>query len=58
MDLLRRDIAPIASASWQMIDDQARDVLRMSLSARSVVGVDGPHGFEHAALNLGRLEPA
>ncbi len=58
MDFLRRENAPIASAAWEAIDDQARDVLRTSLSARSLVGVDGPHGFEHAALNLGRLDPA
>lgn len=58
MDLLRREHAPIATASWQVIDEQARDVLRTSLHARSIVGVSGPHGFAHAAVNLGRLEPA
>lgn len=57
MDLLRREHAPIASASWQLIDAQARDVLCENLSARRVVGVSGPYGIEHAAINLGRLAP-
>jgi uncharacterized linocin/CFP29 family protein len=57
-DLLRRHHAPIAAASWKAIDEQAREVLTANLSARKVVDVSGPHGWEHAAVNLGRLDPA
>ncbi len=57
MDLLRRNHAPIAAASWKLIDEQAREVLSANFSARKLVSVSGPHGAEHAAVNLGRLEP-
>lgn len=57
-DLLRRHHAPIAAASWEAIDAQAREVLTANLSARKLVDVSGPHGWEHAAINLGRLDPA
>ncbi len=56
-DLLRRHQAPIAPASWEAIDEQAREVLTANLSARRVVDVSGPHGWQHAAVNLGRLDP-
>jgi uncharacterized linocin/CFP29 family protein len=56
-DLLRRHHAPIAPQSWAAIDEQAREVLTANLSARRVVDVSGPHGFSHAAVNLGRLDP-
>jgi uncharacterized linocin/CFP29 family protein len=56
-DLLRRHHAPFSSASWSAIDDQAREVLSGNLSARKVVDVAGPFGWQHAAVNLGRLQP-
>ena len=57
MDLLRRHQAPIANVSWAAIDEQAREVLTANMSARKIVDVSGPHGIEHAAVNLGRLDP-
>jgi uncharacterized linocin/CFP29 family protein len=57
MDLLRRHQAPIAEASWEAIDEQAREVLTSNMSARKIVDVSGPHGIAHAAVNLGRLDP-
>lgn len=57
MDLLRRHQAPIADVSWEAIDEQAREVLTANMSARKIVDVSGPHGIEHAAVNLGRLDP-
>jgi uncharacterized linocin/CFP29 family protein len=56
-DLLRRHHAPIAKASWDAIDEQAREVLTANLSGRKLVDVSGPHGWEHSAVNLGRLDP-
>jgi uncharacterized linocin/CFP29 family protein len=56
-DLLRRHQAAIAPQSWEAIDEQAREVLTANLSARRVVDVSGPHGWQHAAVNIGRLEP-
>ncbi len=57
MDFLRRQHAPIAAASWALIDEQAREVLSANFSARKLVSVSGPHGPTHAAVNLGRLVP-
>ena len=56
-DLLRRHQAPIPQAAWDAIDEQAREVLRGNLSARKVVDVSGPFGWELAAVNMGRLDP-
>lgn len=51
---LRREQAPITPRAWKMIDEDARDVLRANLTARQVVDVDGPHGWQYSAVNLGR----
>lgn len=56
MDLLKREIAPIIPEAWQEIDTEARRVLKLNLAGRRLVDFDGPHGWEHAAVNLGRLE--
>jgi uncharacterized linocin/CFP29 family protein len=55
--LLRRQHSPLAKESWRLIDEQAREVLRGNLSARKFVDVSGPHGWAHAAVNVGRLDP-
>lgn len=55
MDLLKRELAPILPAAWRAIDEEARRVLRLNLGGRRLVDLDGPHGWEHAAVNLGRL---
>jgi uncharacterized linocin/CFP29 family protein len=57
-DILRRAQAPVTEEAWQEIDDTAGDILRKQLAARSVVDVDGPHGWQKAAVDLGRLEIA
>jgi uncharacterized linocin/CFP29 family protein len=56
-DLLRRQQAPIAPAAWLAIDAQARELLAANLSARKIIDVSGPHGWHHAAVDLGRLDP-
>jgi uncharacterized linocin/CFP29 family protein len=58
MDLLRRKHAPLAEEAWTLIDEQAREVLAANLSGRKIVDVSGPHGWQTAAVNLGRLDPA
>lgn len=55
-DILRRELAPIAGAAWAEIDEEAQKRLRTHLSARFVVDFSGPHGWELASVNLGRLE--
>jgi len=56
MDVFKRSLAPITDAAWEEIVDEATDTLKMHLSARRVVDVLGPHGMEHAAVSLGRLD--
>lgn len=54
-DLLRRRLSPVGEAAWAAIDEEATRTLKNHLSARSVVDVDGPHGWAYAALNTGRM---
>src|SRR5512143_2175926 len=56
VDLLRRDVAPVPDEAWKQIDETALRVLKAELAGRSVVDFVGPHGWEFAAVNLGRLE--
>lgn len=54
MDHLLREHAPITDAAWAQIDEEARQRLLPALAARKLVDVEGPHGWAHAAANLGR----
>jgi len=54
-DLLKRGLAPLTEEAWQEIDETAGRVLRSHLSARTVVDFNGPHGWDLAVVNLGRL---
>lgn len=56
MDILKRSLAPITEMAWNEIDEQARRILHPLLSARRVVEVDGPRGWDYASVPLGRLE--
>ncbi len=55
-DLLRREMAPISGNAWKEIDLQSKRILKGNLSGRKLVDFDGPHGWEFAAVNLGRLD--
>lgn len=55
MDILKRSLAPITQEAWTEIDELAKGTLMGALSARKVVDVDGPHGWEYAAVTMGRL---
>jgi uncharacterized linocin/CFP29 family protein len=57
VNLLKREIAPIVDQAWEQIDEEARSVLASHLAARRVVDVDGPRGWELAAINTGEVEP-
>src|ERR1044072_1402458 len=56
MDHLTRELAPISGAAWTQIDDEARERLTPHLAARRIVDVSGPHGWDHSATNLGRVQ--
>jgi uncharacterized linocin/CFP29 family protein len=53
---LLREHAPITEAGWRLLDDEARERLTPALAARKLVDFSGPHGWEHSATNLGRVE--
>ncbi len=55
---LLRGHAPITDAGWKLIDEEARERLLPGLAARRLVDFSGPHGWEHSATNLGRVERA
>ncbi len=54
--ILKREQAPISDAAWQEIDSQAARSLQNTLVARKIVDFCGPHGWEAAAVNTGRLD--
>jgi uncharacterized linocin/CFP29 family protein len=56
MNHLLRELAPISDAGWELLDDEARERLHPSLAARRLVDFSGPHGWQHSATNLGRVE--
>jgi uncharacterized linocin/CFP29 family protein len=53
-DHLLRSYAPIPTAGWQQIDDEAKSRLNSRLAARRIVDWAGPGGWRHSATNLGR----
>ena len=54
-DILRRDLAPIAAEAWTEIERQSGRILKGNLSGRKLVDFLGPFGWQHPAVNLGRL---
>lgn len=55
MDILRKSLAPISDHAWDEINDTALEVLTSVLSARKFVDVEGPKGWDYAALSTGRI---
>lgn len=55
-DILRREMAPITDAAWKEIELQSSRILKGNLSGRRLVDFFGPHGWQFAAVNLGRLD--
>lgn len=55
MDFLKRTLAPISQEAWTELDEEARKALACSLSARKIVDMTGPLGWEYAALKEGTL---
>jgi uncharacterized linocin/CFP29 family protein len=55
LDLLKRKLAPIAPPAFAAIDAEAARVLKLNLAGRRIVDFRGPHGWELAAVNTGRL---
>ncbi len=54
MSHLLRNVSPLTSGSWQVVDDEARTRLAALLAARKLVDFAGPHGWQLSSINLGR----
>src|SRR6266852_1647133 len=57
MNNLRRELAPVSTAAWRVIDAEATRVLKLKLAGRKLGDFDGPLGPAAAAVNTGRREP-
>lgn len=58
MDFLKRTLAPIPEEAWAELDSEAKKALTCAISARKIVDMTGPLGWEYAALTEGTLELA
>lgn len=56
MNNLHRNLAPISASAWEQIEQEAGRTLKRHLSARRVVDVKGPHGFDLSAVGTGHLK--
>lgn len=56
MSHLLREHAPITAEGWELLDAEARERLKPALAARRLVDFAGPHGWQHSATGLGRVE--
>jgi uncharacterized linocin/CFP29 family protein len=55
MNNLHRELAPISDSAWSQIEDEATRTLKRHLAARRVVDVEGPTGFDAAAVGTGHI---
>ena len=55
-DLLKRSLAPLTDDAWREVDATAATILKAQLTARTLVDFSGPHGWQFAAVNLGRID--
>lgn len=55
MDILKKELAPLTDEAWNEIESKAKEVFKTHLSARKVIHVKGPLGWDYTALTEGRL---
>jgi len=55
MNHLMRELAPVTDGSWSKIDEEASRSLKHFLAARRLVDFAGPLGWEHSAVDIGRV---
>jgi len=56
MDILKKNMAPITEGAWNEIQNELKTVLKSNRTARKFVDIDGPYGFDYAAVPTGRLD--
>lgn len=56
MNNLHRELAPVTTAAWEQIEEEARRTLKRHIAARRVVDVKGPGGVDLSAVGTGHLQ--
>ncbi len=56
MNNLHRELAPVSSAAWAQIEQEATRTIKRHLAGRRVVDVRGPAGSELSAVGTGHLD--
>ncbi len=56
MNHLLRELAPVGDNAWQEIEAEATRSITHFLAGRRLVDFDGPLGWDHSAVDLGRVE--
>jgi uncharacterized linocin/CFP29 family protein len=57
MNHLMRVLAPITDDAWSQIDEEATRSLKHFMAARRLVDFTGPLGWDHSAVDVGRVDP-
>ncbi len=57
MNNLHRELAPISSAAWASIEEEAKRTFARHAAARKAVDVTGPDGLELAGIPTGHVKP-
>ncbi|MGV9415171.1 family 1 encapsulin nanocompartment shell protein [Nocardia sp. NPDC003693] len=57
MNNLHRELAPITSAAWAAIEEEASRTFKRHIAGRRVVDLSGPHGEDYSAVTVGRTAP-
>jgi len=52
-----RRLAPLSDEAWARVEEEAREILGVHLAARRLFDFEGPLGWKHSAIDLGRVEP-
>lgn len=55
MDLLKKSLAPLTDAAWEEIKSETSRFLKIYLTGREFVDIDGPNGPELGGVSTGRL---
>ncbi len=55
MNHLMRELGPVSDDAWAQIDEEATRSLKHFLAGRRLVDFSGPKGWQHAAVDLGRV---
>jgi uncharacterized linocin/CFP29 family protein len=56
MNHLMRELAPVTEDAWTQIDEEAARSIKHFVAARRLVDFEGPLGWQHSAVDVGRID--